>query len=226
MEKLKFKNGEVVVITDIDEIVKDAININYGFEWNDCHRKTVETYLRKKKPNKCIHLKQKKFNRTFESIMFYYSEKNGGKYYSAYNGLAYMSIFYDILWDLFLDYYKTVNDDYRINDLLKIVHVGDDFFYRIEYGSKYIKGTVKEIKMYLCHNEPRILIKTTAFKSNILPKGINKDKSIKCDNGTYYPFSLKQEIEEKILVNKKKRLKSLERSMAKLKNEIENKIIW
>ena len=225
MEKIKFKNGEVRVITDIDEIVKATLNSLYCRDLHATSKKNIESYLRKNKPIKCVLLYG---NKKDYSIIYQYHNKNNEKVYDVYNGRESSSVIFDIHRELFLEYYNTVNDDDRVNNILKRINAGDEFFYKENYCLKYEKAKVTDIKVWLNYERLVVKIKTTkkVIPSSLYLLDIYKDGRIKDSSGIYYPYSFKQQIENKLMENKKKRLKSLERSINKLKNEIENGIIW
>lgn len=225
MEKIKFKNGKVSVITDIDEIIKATLNSFYCHGLNAESSQIIESYLRKNKPIKCILLRREDDDEY--SVIYQYCRKNNENFYDTYNGRKGSSLIFDIHRELFLEYYNTVNDDYRVNNILKNINVGDEFFYKENFSKKYEKAKITDIKVCINFERPVVKLKTTKkICSSIYLLNVNEDGCIKDCSGTYYPPSFRRDIENKIMENKKKRLKSLERSINKLKHEIENGIVW
>lgn len=219
MEKLKFKNGEVGVITDIDEIIK--LTLDNCKENTSEQKKCIEKYLRDNKPDKCLMLENKKTR----SLMYYYTEENGEKCYDSYNGFEsdLISIYCN---KLFFEYYKKINDDERVNNILNKIKIGEEFFAHENNSSIYKKLKIKKIEIELIYSRLVVSIYTDRNKRIIL-KNINKNGYFDGMCGSsIYPYSFKQQIENEMLEHKKKRLESLKRNINKLRNEIENGIVW
>lgn len=220
MEKLKFKNGEVEVITDIDEIVR--LTLDNCKENTSEQKKRIEKYLRDNKPDKCLLFKSKKAC----NLIYYYTEESGEKCYDTYNGFE-SDISISIDNDkLFYEYYKTINDDERVNNILNKIKTGENIFCHEQYSPAYKKSTIKKIEIELLYSRLVVSIYTDKTERIIL-KNINKNGYFDGMCGSsIYPYSFKQQIEDRMLEYKKKRLKSLEGSVAKLKEEIETGKIW
>ena len=220
MKKLKFKNGEVGVITDIDEIV--SLTLDNCKENTSEQKKRIEKYLRDNKPDKCLLFKSKKAC----NLIYYYTEESGEKCYDTYNGFE-SDISISIDNDkLFYEYYKTINDDERVNNILNKIKNGENIFCHEQYSPVYKKSTIKKIEIELLYSRLVVSIYTDKTERIIL-KNINKNGYFDgmCSS-SIYPYSFKQQIEDRMLEHKKERLKSLERSINKLRNEIENGIVW
>jgi hypothetical protein len=220
MEKLKFKNGEVEVITDIDEIVR--LTLDNCKENTSEQKKRIEKYLRDNKPDKCLLFKSKKEC----NLIYYYTEESGEKCYDTYNGFE-SDVSISINNDkLFYEYYKTINDDERINNIINKIKAGENIFCHEQYSTVYKKSTIKKIEIELLYSRLVVSIYTDKTEKIIL-KNINKNGYFDGMCGSsIYPYSFKQQIEDRMLEHKKKMLKSLERNINKLRNEIENGIVW
>lgn len=222
MKKLKFKSGEIGIITDVDEMIKAVLKEK---KYNKDNSERVKNYLKKENPRKCIEIgnSDKKF------YVFFTHKDLFGFDYSCYNGVETPWCLYENLINLFGEYYKSVNDSEPVEDIYNSFKIGDIVFYREKYSPVYHKYEIENIsfnflgcimiKLYL---KP-IGGKKSTFITNVLYKNdFYKDGRYMCyENGYLYPSKCFNDISNKILDYKKKKLASLEKSVNKLKAEIE-----
>ena len=223
MKKLNFKNGTVIITEGIDNVL-EAIGEEYT------KRKEVVKWVTELNPLKCITLIN---NDGDENHIFLAKDEKGNNFYttSFAQGTSF-NLEYRKGWvDLLLEYYNTVHDYDKIENILNEFKEGEHFYLRYHNGKCNDAVLIKKEIIFDWHFFCVLLTyKIKGKKDDVKVVSIRDDGGYDGNYGsTIYPLNKKnilverrkKEIKNEIK-EKNNKIKQLKNSIEKLKKSLEN----